>query len=406
VLPVIYVGKANTIPGVGVYSDNWHAFLIAGHAISCVTSIFASNLLDPPGPVRMDSSTYGSEFLVPGVNIPLYYDVTGSDGVTERVCLLLASGARADAHIDGTVPITVNVWGIEDVGDGSGDTITELALQCQHFQCYWVVQNYLTGSWGAVPTFTGGTAKVRTSSFSAVNTIHAARLGTSAGYIGSMYIGDQKPAREWNKEWQMGGDLRLGVNHQGQILATTLDHTQSTAGLTTYTAQDHTVAASFEISPKVDEIFNIYTHEYGVEPASGRKSGLAQTIRHPVSITNHGERVAQALTNRATHHQPTADDVANRKLLQSFDAPTDVEFDLDLRGTALSLGQLVRVTHYQGVGALGWTNRVLQVVGTTAYPDEDNFSTAIQLEDWHDVIALGGSVLMIDTGTIDTSTIG
>jgi hypothetical protein len=42
----------------------------------------------------------------------------------------------------------------------------------------------------------------------------------------------------------------------------------------------------------------------------------------------------------------------------------------------------------------------------TAYPDEDNFSTAIECEDWHDVLALGGSVLSIDTGTIDTYTIG
>jgi hypothetical protein len=110
--------------------------------------------------------------------------------------------------------------------------------------------------------------------------------------------------------------------------------------------------------------------------------------------------------NRATNRKPTADDVANRALMQSYDAPVDVSFDTDLRGTAVTLGQIVKVTHYQGIGPLGWTDRNLVVTGTTAYPDEDNFSTSIELEDWHDVLALGGSVLEIDTGTIDTYTIG
>jgi hypothetical protein len=406
ILPVVYLGPANTISAVGIPGGEWEAFGIAGHAISCVQSIFASNLLESPGPVRMATSTYGSEFLVPGIDVPLYYDITGSDGVTERVCLMFGTGERIEQHIAGTVPITINLAGIEDVGDGSGNTITETALQFQHFLSYWVTQNYLTGNWGAVPTFGDGTGKVRTSSFSAVNAVHAARLGTSQGYQGSMYIGDQKPAREWSKEFQTGGDMRLGVNHQGQLLVTTLDHTQSTVGLTTFTDEDHMVQQSFQIDPQISEVFNVYSHEYGVEPATGRNAGQAQTIRHPASITNHGERIAQARVNRATRQKPTADDVANRALLQSYDAPTDVAFDLDLRGTALKLGQAVKVTHYQGVGPLGWTDRNLVVTGVTAYPDEDNFSTSIELEDWHDVLALGGSVLEIDTGTIDTYTIG
>jgi hypothetical protein len=406
ILPVVYLGPANTISAVGIPGGEWDAYGIAGHAISCVQSLFASNLLETPGPVRMSTSTYGSEFLLPGINVPKYYDITGSDGVTERVCLMFATGERSEQHIAGTVPITINLAGIEATGDGSGLTITETALQFQHFLSYWVVQNYLTGNWGAVPTFGDGTGKVRSSMFTLTNAVHAARLGTSQGYQGSMYIGDQKPAREWSKEWQTGGDMRLGVNHQGQLMVTTLDHTQSTSGLTTFTAQNHTIEQSFQIDPQISEIFNVYTHEYGVEPATGRNAGQAQTIRHPASITNHGERVAQATVNRATRQKPTADDVANRRLLQSYDAPTDVSFDLDLRGTALKLGQIIKVTHYQGVGPLGWTDRNLIVTGVTAYPDEDNFSTAIECEDWHDVLALGGSVLSIDTGTIDTYTIG
>jgi hypothetical protein len=405
IVPVIYVGKANSIAGVGIPGDEWYAFLIAGHAISCVQSVFASNLEDSPGSVRMDTSTYGSEFLVPGVNVPLYYDVAFAPGEFERCSLMFASGERALDHIEGRVPITVNPWGIEDVGDGSGDTITDMALQFQHFLSYWIVQTYRTGNWGAVPAFGDGTAKVRTSSFLNCSTIHAARV--AGGYAGSRYIGpDQKPAREWVRDFQVDSNSRLGVNHQGQLLLTTLDHTRSTSGLTTFTAQDHMVSASFEVTPKVDEVFNVYTYEYGPEPATGRVAGLAQTIRHTASITNHGEREAQALTNRGTRQKATADDVANRALLESFDPPTDVTFALDLRGVSLALGQLVKVTHYQGVGALGWTDRNLLVTGITAHPDEDDFSTSIDLEDWHAVLALGGDALTIDTSVIGTGTIG
>jgi hypothetical protein len=407
ILPVVYLGPANTINGVGIPGGEWDAYGICGHAISCVQSLFASNLLETPGPVRMPTSTYGSEFLLPGINVPKYYDITGTDGITERVCLMFATGERSEAHIDGSVPITINLAGIEATGDGSGLTITETALQFQHFLSYFVVQNYLTGNWGAVPAFSDGTGKVRTTTFAAVNTTHAARLGTAQGYQGSMYIGDQKSAREWAKEFQLGGDMRLGVNHQGQLLVTTMNHLSDTSEFPTFNAEDHVIEESFKVEPAINEIFNISTYEYGVEPATGRNAGQAQTIRHAESITNHGERVAQASVNRATRQKPTADDVANRALMQSYDAPVDVEFDLDLRGTALRLGTGAKITHPLGVGPLGWTDRNLIVTAVTAHPDEDDFSTSIECEDWHDLLALGGSVMEIDGAFgVDTGTIG
>lgn len=402
---VIHVGRANSINGVGVPGSTWEAFVVAGHAISGIQSVFASNL-DPAGEasVRMSEGTYGADFLVPGVNVDLYYDIVASDGVTERVCLFFARGPRADAHIKGRVPITVNVCGIEDVGDGSGDMITDEEYQFQHFLSYWVVQNYLTGTWGAVPAFSDGTAKVRTSSFSTCRTTHGARLGTAAGYIGAIHVGTQKPAREWNREFQESGDMRLGVNNHGQLLAVSVDDHASTSGLTTFTAQSNVIGDSFEIDPNGDEIFNIYTYEYGPEPATNRVSGVARTIRHSASITHHGERIAQARVYGATRHKPTADDVANRTMLRSADAPTTVSFALNLEGTAIAIGQLIRVTSYLGIGVTGWTNRVLLVTGIRTNLDEDAFSTIIDCDDVGDFVT--GTQFVIGTSLIGTGTIG
>jgi hypothetical protein len=405
ICPVIDVGQANSINGLGVGDGSWRAFVVAGHAIFGIQSLFASNLAPTgPGPVRMSTGTYGVDFLVPGVNIAKYHDVVGSDGVTERIAFLCARGPRMQAHIDGQVPITVNVCGREATGDGTGAVITDIEYQFQHFLQHEVVDTYRTGNYGAVPTFTDGTAKVRTSSFSTCRTTHLTRVG--AGYVGAMYLGTQKPAREWSAEFQNSGDMRLGVNNHGQLLAISLDDQSSTSGLTTFTAEDEIVQKSFEITPEADEIFNIYTYEYGPEAAAGRVAGLAQTIRHSGSIANHGERIAQARLYKGTLHKATADDVANRTMLRSINPPTRVQFMLDLRGVALSIGQLIGVTHYQGIGASGWTDRVLMVTGITTNPDEDQFSTVIDCEDVQDYVPGAAGWFKIDSGQIDVQTIG
>jgi hypothetical protein len=412
ILPLWYLGATSLIPGLeGAGGD--HAFGICGHALSCVQSVFASNLgkeadgvTDAPyGSVRMPTSTFGSVFFVPGINRALYDDLTGTDGVTERFSIMtVAEGPIVRDHLNGRVPITINVWGIEATGDGSGNTITGLTYQFLHFLTNWVLQDYKTGSWLSVPTFSDSTPKIRTASFTNVINIQTGRIGEP--YVGSFYCGEQKTAREWNTQWQQSGDMRMGVNHQGQILVTTLKDTESTSGLGTFTDQNDVLESSFDVDPMPDEIANIFTYEAGPEAATKRMAVIAKTVRNPTSITNHDEREAQALTYAATRHPPTADDVASRTLLRTADAPTEVRFSLDLAGADLRLGQLKRIQHYQGIGALGWTNRVLMVTEVTTNPDTDQFSCDVICEDVHDILAAGEDVLVIDVGTIDDGRVG
>ncbi len=385
IAPVIHVGPADQINGLG---GGGEAFVIAGHAIGGVQSVFGSNLDETaPGSVRLPLGTF------------TYYesvDVTGIDGTVERFAMMTGSGPIVDDHINGRVPITMNLCGIEDNGDSSGDVITNLASQVQHFLTYFALQNYTTGTWGAVPTFPGGTPKVRTTSFNTIRTTHAARVGTGA-YVGSFYIGQQKPTRQWLAELQVGSDIRLGINHHGQVVGATLDDQASLAGLTTFTTA-HIEESLFDIDPQIDAIYNVLEYQCGLEAATGRFAWPAAKLTDDVSIDDHGERIAEPVTIMTTQIAAYAQDIANRRLRYASQPVARVNWKVDLRGLALSLGQLVNLTHFAGVGATGWTTHTVWVTKITTDPNETELLCTIEAEDVHDIVA--STTMTIDNGGI------
>src|SRR6185295_12531014 len=83
-----------------------------------------------------------------------YQDIIGSDGVTRRYTMGYARGTKGDAVASGISIVTVNVDGIEDVGDCTGAVITDLHDALVHFLNYFVVasgEGYTSGLWGAPP---------------------------------------------------------------------------------------------------------------------------------------------------------------------------------------------------------------------------------------------------------------
>lgn len=405
IVPVIYVGRAVDIPGLDeLPEDHWHAYVVCGHAIGGIQSWFASNNhADGPGPVRMEPETEGVDFLIPGYAgyaarfANPYIDLTGPDGITERFTMIFGRGPRSDAHVNGEVPITLNVCGIEDVGDGSGDVITNLVSQVQHFLCYFGLDNYRTGNWGAVPAFTGGTPMLRTTSFDNCRTIVADRIG--GAYFGAWYMGDQRTLRDWLAALQLGSDLRLGINRFGQIVADTLDTEASEAGLTVFD-EDDIEESVFDVDPRIDAVFNVLEFDCALEAASGRPAWPTTTLRDEESITQHGERQADTLAVITTQLHANAIDIAGRRLMRGAQPIPLVRFNVDLQGLDLSLGQLVSVTHYAGIGSAGWITRTLRVVRIITNPN--TFLCTIEAEDVDELI--GGSMLL-GSGVLGTNTL-
>lgn len=397
-------------------SELWQCYLASQFAVTIPdNNVFGSNMnTDCPGSARLDMDALTDQFLIPGHgNWSSYFATNYIDftfnGAVYRCTVFFARGPISLQHVDGIVPISFNAWGIEDVGDSTGNMFDDLSYMTQWFVDHLMIQHTLTGTWGAVATFADGVAKLRTSSFTAVKAIHNARLST--GYKGRLIIDRKRPAREWLAELLVSGHMRFGINHHGQGFITTLDDTQSLAGLTAYTDQQHIQDGSFKVtSERSGELENRVNYDWGPEPASGRTTGPLVPLDDTVSQTNWGVSPAPDFHFQAVGRQNVADDVSARRMIQTKDGITSGEFTIDLAGTALTTGQLIRVTDFRGLGSTGWTNRVLLVNGRVLNPNvsnppqADDLTLAIQWEDQQRSLAapagaVGGGV------TADGSTV-
>jgi len=72
-------------------------------------------------------------------------------------------------------------------------------------------------------------------------------------------------------------------------------------------------------------------------------------------------------------------DVAYRRLMRQKDPPRIVSFEIGLQGMNYDLGDVVQLTHYQGVGASGWAGQPMRIIRHEA--DPNNFSVALDCFD-------------------------
>lgn len=399
-------------------SEIWQCYLISQYAIKgfVANGVFGSNLAtDCPGSVRLDLDALADQFLIPGQgNWSSYFSTNYIDftwGPQQYRCtVMFATGPISLQHVDGIVPISVNVsGGIEDVGDSTGEAFDDVAYVTQWLIDHPILQQTLTGNWNAVATFPDGVAKIRTSSVTAVKAIHDARLSTR--YRCRMIIDRKRPRSEWLAELLVAGHMQAGINHHGQVFLKTLDDGMSLSGLTTYTDQRHIQDGSFRVtSERSGELENHVVYDWGPEPATGRLTGAPVPLDDGPSQTHWGVALAQPLHYQAVGRQDVADDATARRIIQTKDGITLGEFTIDLAGTALDGGQVIRVTDFRGIGSSGWTDRLLRVNGRVANfnvsdpPQANDLTMLVQWEDMQRALAapsgaVGGGV------TADGSTV-
>lgn len=397
-------------------SETWQCYLASQYAIKDISSMFGSNLnTDCPGSVRLDLDALTDQFLIPNKGNWSSYFATNYIDFTwgpqqYRCTVFFARGPISLQHVDGIVPLSFNALGIEATGDSTGNFFDDLAYMTQWFLDHPVIQHTLTGNWNAVATFSDGVAKLRTSSFAAVKAIHDVRLSTR--YRGRLIIDTKRSARDWLAALLVSGHMRAGINHHGQMFVTTLDETQSLAALTAFNDQNHIQDGSFRItSERSGELENSVTYDWGPEPATGRVTGDLKTYNDAESQANWDEVAkAQEIHYLATGRQDVADDVTSRRIAQTKNGITLGEVTIDLAGTALLSGGLMRVTDFRGLGTTGWTQRVLAIEGRVLNPnvsDPPQANDLTMLVRWEDqqrsLVApsglFGGGVLSDGTTT-------
>jgi hypothetical protein len=370
---------------------NLHKHLIGLSACGSVKSVFLADPAsgDPPtARAKAPASDYGTSIYVPHQNgwfLSTLYSV--EDGERWTFLYLDQNHPAADLARYNRIPIAVNVCGREETGDATGDTIDSLPLQFLHFLNTEVAQDVGDANWPAIAQ-RDSYSLFDTTTFTTTKQRSESRI--SGGYKGAFMLGhgyQQITLREAMRQFCQSGDFSLGINRHGQIILSMLDIT-ATTGAVTFTDQSDILKDSFRINPRLDAVENRVRYAYKRnylktiqqpnpeigsrlprEPFDSTWLSRTQTLNDTTEQTNLGEvRSSQLLELEMVRHQETADDVAARRL--ALRKPSNGRAEATWRSTlskgySVELGDLVNVTHFQGIGSTGWTNkrcRVLRIV--------------------------------------------
>jgi hypothetical protein len=364
---------------------------------------------DPPtARAKAPESEYGSRIYVPHQN-GWFGDELYSVEEDERWTFLYLdqNHPAADLARYNRIPIAVNVCGREDNGDATGNTLDSLPLQFLHFLNTEVAQEVGDADWPTIAQ-RDSYSLFDTTTFTTTKQRSESRI--SGGYKGAFVLGHsykQITLREALKQFCRSGDFSVGINRHGQIILSMLDIT-ATVGTVTFTDQSDILKDSFRINPRLDNVENRVRYAYKrnylktiqqPNPEIGSRlprepfdkdwlSGT-QTLNDTTEQTNLGEvRSSQLLELEMVRDQSTADDVAARRLAlrKPSNGRAEATFSSTLsKGYSVELGDLVNVTHFQGIGSTGWTNkrcRVLRIVD-----DLDQFTRTFTVQDIDNLLA-------------------
>ncbi len=374
--------------GIRLCEDAIHRseFLIAAHACKAVNEVYL-------GGVRVPDSELAAYFLVPNSTEwnavwtnPHYIEVFGRRYTTIYVDRQYAKDHQLVATNElspGNTLLTVNVDGIEEIGDGTGTLITSLVLQAQHFaenpgDRPWNAQGWVDAS----PfTFSAtGDPLVDRVSFAAVDAL--VNL-TGAGVIG--YQGEAVGTVDVLSRFCLSGDFQIGFNRLGQLIASyePPEGSPSPAIVEALTDVMDINADTLNIHDDVtSDFFNILTYRWGPE-FTGRTSGGPMTVRglHLVlpqiggwlsilndeyeirdtsSIINYDQERELSIDLYFIRDTVSAAQVLTRVLDRYKNPLRTVTLTVPLQGRAVDLGEVFTVTAIDGISSSGWLNRILR----------------------------------------------
>lgn len=385
-------GAVSVIPvGAEQLSDGefWTAFLVAGHAVKAIPRVFRNGVASDWG------SLGGTQLLAPGqtgwssyFGATLYRTRGG-----KRVTLIYAKGATALAALDGTAPITVDVQGVEDVGDCTGTLIRSSLSQYLHWVRNWLAPEtrYATGSWITTPTFAADTdiALIDDASFTAALAVQDALV--SGSFEGAVVIGaagETISALDQIARFNSDNCVDSGFNRSGQFFVS-MEPNEADVDAPVVSDVLDILDGSFGLEESLQDLFNIL-HYAHTPDYSGRGWLIAAAtlatserrgdwrvstefgtapLRDEDSITNYDQELESdtlelwGLRNTTT---TGANAIAAVLAWQAFRlarprrlATLRVPFTPD---TIYELGDVLQVGALEGLGAAGWVDRQVRVL--------------------------------------------
>jgi hypothetical protein len=392
----VYVGDV-VIGGV-----SYVELLVSGAAIEGIDEIYLHE-----GETVTELSHTDADLLVPGTaawtaafGLAPYRDVAGTDGQARRRVAIYAKGDLADqirAHygVEGiTLPegvepahLQLNLRGVEDVGNGSGEVITD-----QYQQDLWVwnhlilggPEGYLTGEWSSPPMFpeesygVPDVCMVNRPSFCALTTLRRGQLPPD-GYVGARVIGGQEPrltVREWIGRMCRSGQYRVGPNRfwqvQAQPLVPTLD-------LSTLPRIRQVEAGTGAPIKRTSHLVNVLNYTYAPPLASAGEAKTGQR-KDATSIGNYRREVPLDYDFPCLRDPSVVEHAAGEFLRFARLIPTYVEPQGDLGLEAYDLADGFLYNHPRGDGPMGYVDRPFVVVGRWFVPGANGERRSVRLE--------------------------
>jgi hypothetical protein len=433
--PSIYVGMY-------VLSDarTYHKWVLCGHAVKSIDGLYTDNgdsgVGTNPASQIGDLSVQagiGGDWVVPGyalwtslLGADTFEDINGNRyttfyGLVGNKLADVAAGFYKPDGAKNTPPLALNVQGIEDQGDGSGALITNLHAQYLHLLQNWILGNYTSGAWLTSPAFQDDPLLAQIDELSFASASDTAAIRVPGGYRGDFIIGwstfdgnSQSQPKFWTVRdlvaaMNMSADVDSGFNRKMQFMVSMEHETISdiTEGTIVDDIQD-IFDQTFSIEDRLAEQFNDYrwfhTEDYFKRSIIGWR--FQDQTKDDDSIAGYQEdKLAPDLMfymirgfNRASDYAPyeqgtlTAQDVIFRRLRRTKNPPRYATFTMGFAGNNFELGDIILVTHFDGIGPSGWSARPVRITALNNNPNDlsvqivgydmgDLFNTAFILGD-------------------------
>lgn len=413
VVPARYTMQSSMFADLGYSNIDFH--LVCLGVVSGIQSAYVADTINggdhPTERMRVPDEAWGDWIWAPyrpGWFLPdNWIEINGR----RWTFILMRQDHPAAEHArEGRIPVTVNMCGYEDVGDGSGEMITALTKQWIHFLINFVFNQYEgVGDWQtAIPTMPGQTYSViDTVAVEAVQAILDDRAGQE--HEGAFLIGHSETRvdlddilTQFNRN--MGVDSFF--NKHGQMTLGTLD-TNGTFTSAKVLNQSRGIGKGWKPDPRPEEVEN--TIKYGYmrryhkllaettedqnlrvrEPKDVKFKSGTVTLPSPTGIAAMNGRIKESRMQeydmiRLLH---LAHVLASFRLAWNRRPRFLVTVPLvDYYAADMELDEALSVTHEQGLTATGWTERLVQIKRLTI--DTDNENSVLAVRDVQNLIGL------------------
>lgn len=335
----------------------WGRLVVSGGSVN-VTQVFASDLADGEEPKRIEIDVDGPDVVTSNSAAWPHSDPFIEVGGIRQTVIYMR-GPRLTAHREGSVTVAVNACGYEDVGDGSGDMISQAFYQWQHLVNEHILKDegtgYRTGDWGPLETYANGDAQIWTSKVEAAQDLSVERIG-GTGYLGAIAIHEPTTVRELMRRFCLTFDAFLGVNHFGQVFPCLIDERANPATGRLYRDRIDLIELSdqrFDHDAVESEI--TYDYDWDADAQAFRVTDQRVEDVDAASALK-GARFGDTQELYFTRDSATARDSRLRRLFRHKKAPRYVSVTTNLLGLEEELADPMRLTHYDGLGTDGDVN--------------------------------------------------